>query len=916
MKNVNNKKNAITYGSLRLCEITRSLAHAGMLTLGMGMMASANAAPPVFGNEVDARVGAMFDNMSLSEKINFTRVNDGRMIPALWSQNLPGTKAYDSSMGVHVGGKTFGAQYPSPSALAATWSINRSKQFGLAIAYETRQSGGQQMLSPGVNMYRSPYGGRAAEYMTGEDPFLGAVLAPAVVNAIQVQGVQAAGKHYIANETESNRHLLNVVVDERTLREIYMPGFESMVKNSNPASIMCSFNKINGDYGCESHHLLTKVLKGEWGYRGFVMSDFNSIHNAQKGAWAGADLDMPSGLQFTEANMYDLLYSNQVPFSVLDDKVRRNLYGMVTYGFDKGLPTPTTLDRYPGAAASLAMAREAIVLLKNSDGNRVPAPVLPLASNARVAVIGNLALQAPPSPFGTAWSPPDRYVTVLQGMQTMNVESSNVTYFPALSLNPKASVYTQDDGTIGVKAEYFTNTELGGSPTVTRIEPGVALDFMTNSNVTDNGTTSMDGINTAGGAFSARFTGAITPTVTGSHVMKVRADGPFRLFLDDKLIMQWDGAPIAEDLVNASAKFVKIGNLTAGAKHTVRLEYRRVSGGYFAFLGGLTGVQMSWASLAAPADLANFDAVVIAAGVNAEHEGEGFDREFTLPEFQGEMIANVGKVNPKTIVVVHGGGPSEMASWQSNAGAVLQAWYPGQFAGQALAEIIYGKVNPSAKLPVTIGARAQDFPAYASYPKVSEYQPAGLFTTAANNTAKKEMVYSDGVFAGYRGFDKSNVKPLYPFGFGMSYTSYSYGDLQLSTPSVTSSNTIDATFTLTNTGSMAGFEVAQLYVSPAKSSVARPLKELKGFIKVFLNAGESKRVTIPIDARSLAYFAPNKASWIVDAGNYAIRVGPSSATLPLVKNVTAPALILPTNTSNPLPKPVQESVQVSADQAY
>jgi len=887
-----------------------------LVALSLGAIAGVHAAPPVYGNQTDARVGAMFDNMSLSEKINFTRVNDGHMLPILAGQGLPGTTAYDSSMGVHVGGRTFGAQYPSPSALAATWSINRSKQFGLAIAYETRQAGGQQMLAPGINMYRSPYGGRASEYMTGEDPFLGAVLAPAVTNAIQVQGIQASGKHYLANETESNRHLLNVVVDQRALREIYMPGFESLVKNANPASIMCSFNKINGDYGCESHQLITSVLKGEWGFKGFVMSDFNSIHNAQKGAWAGTDLDMPTGLQFTEANMYDLLYSNQVPFSVLDDKVRRNLTAVVAYGFDKPLPAPTALDYYPGAAASLAMAREGMVLLKNSDGARVAAPVLPLQQNARIAVIGNLALQKPPSPFGTAWSPAERYVTIKQGLEALSTDSANITYFPALSLNPAASLWTQEDGSAGIKAEYFSNADLSGSPSVTRIEPGVKLDLPSQSNVTDYGSTSLAGINTNGGQFSARFTGIITPTVSGAQVLKVRADGPYRLYVDNKLVLESAGQPLSRDLVNTLARFAKTPVLSAGTPHTVRLEYRRQSNGFFAALGGMQGVQMSWASLAAPAELANYDAVVIAAGVNEEFEGESFDREFALPEFQGEMIASVGKVNPKTVVITHGGGPSEMASWIDHAGAALHAWYPGQFAGQALAEIIYGKVNPSGKLPVTIGRRIQDYPAYASYPKVEEYQPAGVFGDEATNTAKKEMVYNDGVFMGYRGFDKASVKPLFAFGYGMSYTSYAYGDLQLSTPRLGSDTTVDATFTLTNTGSMAGFEVAQLYVSPAKSTVARPLKELKGFAKVYLNPGESKRVTIPLNARSLAYFAPEKASWIVEAGNYTIRVGSSSDKLPLVKTLAASALVLPTNTSNPLPPAVRESVQVAADQAY
>lgn len=887
-----------------------------LVALAMGAIATAHAAPPVSGNAVDARVGAMFDNMSLSEKINFTRVDDGRMLPKLDSQGLPGTTAMDSSMGVTVGGNVFGAQYPSQAALAATWSVNRAKQFGLAIGYETRQAGGQQLLSPGLNMYRSPYGGRYAEYVSGEDPFLGAVLAPAITNAVQAQGIQTSAKHYVANETEANRQLLDVIVDERTLREIYLPGFESLVKNSNPASIMCGFNKINGDYACESHHLITSILKGEWGFKGFVMSDFNSIHHPQKGAWAGTDLDMPSGLAFSEANMYDLLYSNQVPFSVLDDKVRRNLTAMVSYGFDKGLPTPTAMDYYPGAAASLATARESLVLLKNSDNSRNPAPTLPLAQNARIAVIGDLALQKPPSPFGTAWSPPSRYVTTLQGLQLLNTDSSNVTYIPALSLNPAASSWTQPDGGEGLKADYFANTELSGSPAVSRIEPGVKIDFTTRTNTTDKGTTSLADVPTGVGAASVRFTGLITPTVTGPHVLKVRASGPFRLFVDDKLVLESDGAPLSSDVVNTISRFGRTGVLEAGTAHQVRLEYRHVTGRFMPALGGIQGLQMSWASLGAPAELANYDAVVIAAGVNQEYEGEAHDRHFALPEFQGEMISNVGKVNPKTVVVMHGGGPSEMASWIDHAGAALMAWYPGQYGGQALAETIYGKVNPSAKLPVTIGRLEKDYPSYASYSRIEDFQPAGSFSTAATSTAKARMVYDDGVFMGYRGFEKNHVKPLFAFGFGMSYTSYSYGDLQLSTPAMGANNTVEASFTLTNTGSMAGFEVAQLYVSPARPSTPRPAKELKGFVKVYLNPGESKRVTIPLDARSLAYYVPNKASWVVDAGSYAIRVGPSSDKLPLVKNLTAPLLVLPTNTSNPLPQPLRASVQVAADQAY
>ncbi|QBE66787.1 glycoside hydrolase family 3 protein [Pseudoduganella lutea] len=879
-------------------------------------------AGPVQGNEVEARVGAMIDNMSLAQKFGFIRVNDGHMLPVLPSQGLPGTVAYDSSMGVHVGLGTFGAQFPSQSALAATWSINRAQQFGLALGYETRQAGAQQMLSPGLNMFRTPFNGRNAEYVSGEDPFLGAVLGPAITNAIQAQGIQAAAKHYVANDQEANRHLLDVTVDERTLREIYLPGFESTVKNANPASVMCAFNKINGDYGCESHHLITEVLKGEWGFRGFVMSDFNSIHHPQKAAWAGADLDMPSGLAFTDQTMYDLVYSNQVPMNVLDDKVRRNLRAMVSYGFDKTLPVPTPLDTTYGDAASLAVAREGIVLLQNDSGKGGSMPLLPLATNARVAVIGDLAQQSPASPFGTAWAPANRYVTELSGLRQLNVDPANVTFIPALSLNPAQAIWYQPGSTAaalapGLKAEYFTNTTLAGSPATTRVEPGVALDFMAGSNVTAAGTSTLAGIATGAGAFSARFTGTIRPTVTGAHVFKVRADGAYKLWVNGELVIDFDGVPVAGDVVNALAKSGKTAQLKAGSLYSVKLEYRRVSGAYFPVLGGINGIQMSWASLSAPGNLASYDAVVVAVGKNAEHEGEGIDVAYELPEFQSELVASVAKVNANTIVVVHGGGPSEMKSWSKKTAAVLQAWYPGQFGGQALAEILYGTVNPSGKLPVTIGGTAADYPTTAGYGAIADYQPSGTFADASTNQARKKMAYAEGVFMGYRGFDKTGVKPLYPFGFGLSYTTFGYSGLALSGTDLNAGSTIDATFTLTNRGTQAGYEVAQLYVRPAAATVARPKQELKGFAKVFLRAGESKTVTIPVDARSLSFYDVATGSWQVPAGKYTVHVGSSSVDLPLKTTLSVKtALRLSTGASNPLPAPVREAVQVAADRAY
>ena len=891
-------------------------------TLGLSMLTfsivQANlalaAVTPATGNEVEARVSSILDNMNLSEKINFTRVNDGHMIPSLLKWGIKGTTAYDSSMGVHVNNATFGAQYPSQSALAATWSINRAKEFGLAIAYETKISGGQQMLSPGVNLYRTPYNGRSAEYVSGEDPFLGAVLAPAIVNAIQAQGIQASGKHYLANEQEANRQAVNIVADERTLREMYLPGFESMVKNANVASIMCGFNKVNGDYACENHHLITEVLKGEWGYQGTVISDFNAIHNAFKGAWAGTDIDMPSGLQFTEANLMPYVWSGQLTQNVIDDKVKRNLRAVVSYDFQKNLNTAKTLDHPEyGARAALNTAREAIVLLRN-EKTSAGRPLLPLAKTAKVAVIGDWANQAPASPFGTANSPPNSYVTELSGLQQLASSSSNVTYLSEMSLNPKSSVWYQPStgssniSNSGVKAEYFANTSFSGTPAQTRVEPGVNLNWTTSTNETNTGTTTVSGFSPTAGNFSARFTANIKPVVSGPQVFKIRADGPYKLWVNDELVVQSDGVPYSADVVNALTTSGKTANLVAGKQYTVKLEYQRIQGNFIPALGGLTGVQMSWAALRPPRDLSKYDAVVVAAGTHYENEGEGSDHGYELPDQQAELIKHVAKANPNTIVVMHGGGVADMQPWAKKVGATLQAWFPGQQGGQALAEILYGKVNPSGKLPVTIDKKIEDNPSYASYPDPAAYR---------GDNALTEMTYSEGLYLGYRGYDKKHAKPLYPFGYGLSYTTFGYSDMKLSSNVLTPGATVDVKFTVTNKGHKAGFEVAQLYVQPVKPAVDRPKKELKGFTKVYLQPGESKTVSIPLDSRSLAYYVDNTASWNVDAGKFKIRVGTDSEDLALSQTlITLYPEQLTTRDSNPLPVPLRKAVQVSASQTY
>jgi beta-glucosidase len=870
------------------------------------------AAPPQVGEEVEKKVESLLAQMSTSDKLSYITSDPGHILRAMPHLGLPATVSHDSSMGIYKD-TMFGTQYPSQSALAATWSIPRAKEFGLALGFDTRSAGGQQVLSPGMNMYRTPLTGRASEHVTGEDPFLGAVMGPAVTNAIQAQGVMTAVKHYIANEQDANRHKLNVHVSARALREIYMPGFESIVRNSNPASVMCGFNKVNDEYACESHNLLFDTLKGEWGFKGFVVSDYNAISNGLKAAQGGADVDSPGGLQMNEKNLKPYLDSGELPQVALDDKIRRNLRAMVSYGFDKGLPQPSGIGNDPRSInTSLHIAREGIVLLKNEPING-GAKLLPLKKDAKIAVIGDIANQAPPSPFGTAYSKVDKNVTELRGLK--NLSTGQVDYIKSMSLDPEQSVWwTKDTSSnsqkyiAGLKAEYYNNADLSGSPALTRIEPGLNWDFLSLTNTTAKGTTQLTSLYPQQGNFSARLTARFKPTVSGNQVFKVRADGSIKLWVNNKLIIDDLNPALSTDLAGTYSKFGRAVKLEAGQMYDVKLEYSRANSQFIPALGGLWGLQMSWASLAAPENLAEYDAVYVAAGINNEYEGEATDHGFDLPEYQDEMIKNVIAANSKTLVVMHAGGTLDVSSWINKANGFIHAWYPGAQAGRALAEIVFGDVNPSGKLPVTWDRTIADSPSYASYPDPRPYQ---------GEHALSDMTYKEDIFMGYRGYDKAHKKPLFPFGYGQSYTTYDYSGLSVS-PNVSLDGTkINVKFTVTNSGKIAGYEIAQVYVSPVDSKIDRPLKELKGFKKVFLEPGESKEVSIPLDSRSLAYFDTTTWNWIVDAGRYKILVGGSSDSLPLKSTVNSLyKQVLQVVNSNPLPLNVRKSVQVDPTRAY
>jgi beta-glucosidase len=756
-------------------------------------------------------------------------------------------------------------RFPSGLTLAATWNPARANEQGVAMGRDTRARGYFSILGPGMDFYRVPMGGRNFEYMTGEDPFLGGQLNPAEIQGIQAQGVWACAKHYVCNDEEENRTSVHIIVDERTLREIYLPPFEAAVKVGHVATVMGAYNAVDSAgtdaFSCENSLLLTTILRTEWGFTGILMSDYNAIHDGLTAALAGCDIDLPSGSSMNQQNLSPWI-PNPLTVADLNLKVKHILTGAISYGFldRQQLDTSIPLDDPISEQATLDVAREGLILLQNK-GN-----LLPLNKNTvtKIAVIGNLAEYTPPTGFGSSYVTPIESVSELDGIKSEVGANTEVDFISVCSLDPANTIWQYSNNgeiTQGLQASYYTSNDLSGTPAVTRVDNEVNFDWDINPIP----------VSTNQGGFSAKWVGQIVVPTSGDYVFKVRGDGGLRFIINGTAIFDNFSSPTTPPVgYGPTPAYSAKATLTAGKTYNIEIDYRRVGGFFDTFeQGGLTGIQVSYAALQPPSTIAGYNAVIIAAGISNEYEGEGEDRSFTLPEFQDELIKNVSAANPRTVVVFHGGGNFDSEQWINQVDGLVEAFYPGQLGGQALAEILFGDVNPSGKLPITMEKRAQDNPAYATFPNPVNQHPDSIS-------------YSEGVFVGYRGYDQSGIQPLFPFGFGLSYTTFQFSNLSV-TPTYNGTGTVTVSFTVTNTGKMDGYEVAQLYVGEKSAPVPRPPRELKGFQKVFLKAGASQQVTLHLDQRSFEYWNVNMEKWDAPQDAYNVWVGSSSqlSDLPL-----------------------------------
>jgi beta-glucosidase len=800
---------------------------------------------------IEARVQALLDQLTLSEKIQLLggKPGPGSTFP-VERLGIPELRMADGPLGIHWWCEAATA-YPAVIAAAATWEPELWYELGRALGRDCRARGVHILLAPGVNIYRSPLCGRNFEY-AGEDPYLAGRFAVGYVTGVQDMGVAATIKHLACNFQEYDRHYVSSDVDRRTLHEVYLPAFKAAVIEGGSGALMTAYNLINGVHCSEHPELLQEILKSEWGFQGLVMSDWVSVYSGVGAANAGLDLEMPVAEHMNLATLAPALELGRVTLSTIDDKVRRLLRLAACFGWldHEQLDASIPHDDPQTSAVALELARQGTVLLKNEGG------FLPFDSKRTktLAVVGFGADPAVFSGGGSAFTTPFRATSVLAGLQARLGNVVEILHARGPGSSPELGAFAtsrfgspEGDGLWG---EYFANDRLEGNPVRSRLDPHI--DFTWGRKPPIEGVSSRQ--------YSIRWSGWMTPEQTGRHRFFSRSrNSQYRISLGGEVVIDtW--AHESNGMHQAALE------LQAGQRYEVLIEWRktRVTGlmhfGWRLDDGHVPGLE-ECVEVARRAD-----AAVICVGFDPVTESEGYDRQFALHAQLEKLVLAVAAAQPNSVVVLTAGGNVDMSGWIDQVRGLLHAWYPGQAGGQAVAEILCGDVNPSGRLPATFEKRLEDRSSFASY-----HDPDGDL----------RVDLSDGVFGGYHHFDRHGIEPRFPFGFGLSYTTFRYEALSLSAQTLTGEEMLEVTLELTNTGKRTGAEVVQLYVRDVQARVPRPAKELKGFAKVELESGERRRVSLRIDRSALEFYDAELGAWTVEPGEFELLIGASATDIRL-----------------------------------
>ena len=785
------------------------------------------------------RAAEIVSQMTLDEKIAYIGGYESWYIRPLERLGLPAVKMVDGPQGVR--NNTRSTLYPSGVAAAATWNRELVEKMGIALGQDSRARGVHILLGPGVNIYRSPLCGRNFEYF-GEDPYLASQIAVNYIKGLQSQDVMACIKHFAGNNQEWDRHAVSSDIDERTLHEIYFPAFEAAVKEADVASVMTSYNLLNGVHASESKYLNYDILRDEWGFEGLVMSDWTSCYSPLNVAVWGVDLEMPLPKCIKPEILHDLVTKGVLDVRYIDRKCRHLIQTILAYGFDKREQLDSSIpENNPYSdKVSHEISREAIVMLKNQDG------FLPVRK-------GNFVVCGPNADRivtggGSGFVTPIVNTSVAAGMSTID-RKVRCTVLPTEVMELPGVVYTSADMVQeGVKVESYAGIGLSGKPVKTYVADKV---FINQAAAEAHEDLVLENV-------SSRHTFYYSPKA--DQTLKVYASGNdgVRFYINGEILVdRWDG--FSWNRENLLYDFKK------GQVYEFVVEHFNRTGS--------TGLELQFENLqiSDPEAIRKADCVVVCLGHDSQTEKENFDRTFALPQGQEEYLRKVLALNENVVVVLNAGGGIDMTSWLPDVKAVLMAWYPGQQGGLAVSEIITGRIAPSGKLPVSIEKKFEDNPVYENY-----YENVDRIRTKNINPYSR-VEYREGLFVGYRGYEANGVEPLFPFGFGLSYTDFEYSDLKVAETDEGAS----LTFVLKNVGKYAAAEVAQVYVGDVESSLIRPAKELKGFEKVYLEPGQSKTVTIELGENALRFYDPVKHGWVVEPGTFKVYVGSSSADIRL-----------------------------------
>jgi len=798
-------------------------------------------------------VADVLRQLTLEEKVSMVHGNSNwtsggvpRLgLPPIWMDDGPLGVREESGGGYQLtnGSDDAATGMPATLGLAATWNPKLAYSYGTVIGAEAFRRGKNIMLGPSLNIQRTPLCGRNFEYM-GEDPFLTSRIAVGYIQGQASEGITGTAKHFAANNQEVQRNTVDARVDERTLREIYFPAFKAAVQEGGVLSVMGSYNFLNGQHACESDYLLNQVLKKDWGFKGLVESDWGGVHDTTEAALNGMDIEMPAARAGAPPNFLadaflQGLQDGTYPPSTIDGKVSRILYVMIKLGM---LDTPARRTPLPIDAAhplstkehqaiARQVAEESIVLLKN-DGGLLP---LDLAKYNTIAVIGDNAQTKFVHSGGSALIKSPYEITALDGIRSRAGAAAAISYSQG----------------------YRIPAAVGrGAAPAAPANPLTLDSLQTRLTLTDTQAT------------------AIAP------------------ILDE--INQGQSALTAAQTANATLRQQSVDQIDAILTEAQRAAFARF---------GNPSPQQLIADAVATAKAA--DLVIYVGGlIHDGFDSEDADRpNLKMPFGQDELLKQVIAANPKTVVVLLGGGALEMP-WLDQTPALLYAWYPGLEGGNALAEVLFGDVNPSGKLPCTFPKKLEDTPTASggeeAYPGLRnpDLPPVaaggrGPGGRGGGNALVPQLIetYKEALLVGYRWYDTKKIEPMFPFGYGLSYTKFAYSNLRIVPgndldPKGTYATyvvfaqgqelEINIQFDVTNTGTREGSEIAEVYVHQNRSALDRPEKELKGFGKVTLKPGEKQTVTVPLVASSFAYYDPAKASWLAEAGDYQIIVGASS----------------------------------------